>query len=60
MLVDGVLEELEKRGIFAAHISVSKLNIPAKKLYLSKGFSICGEAFMYGIDFFLCEKSLLH
>lgn len=58
MLVDGVTGQLAARGLKHAHIAVAKDNIPARALYAGKGFQIRGEAHMYGIDFFLCEKDL--
>lgn len=55
-LVEGVTLEFRKWNVSAIHISVVKDNIPALKLYRKAGFDICGEADMYGLSFYLCEK----
>ena len=57
-LVEGVIEEMRKRGAKAVHLSVAKQNIPAQKLYRREGFEFVGEADMYGHSYFLCEKLL--
>ena len=58
-LVEGIIQEIQKRQADAIHIAVAKENIPAQKLYEKTGFMICGEAEMYGHSFFLCERTLL-
>lgn len=57
-LVDGILEELRKRGTVSVHIAVAKKNLPARKLYESRGFELRGEASMYGNEYELREKIL--
>ena len=57
-LVEGVIRKLQKQGIAAIHIAVTKENIPAQKLYRKTGFVFCGEADMYGHNYFLCERIL--
>ncbi len=57
-LVEGIILEIQKRQADAIHIAVAKGNIPAQKLYAQKGFSICGEADLYGHSFYLCERLL--
>lgn len=58
VLIDGVILELRKTETVAVHISVAKVNIPAIKLYKKYGFDFCGEAYMYGNNYYLCEKML--
>lgn len=58
-LIEGVIQELQKQNAAAIHIAAAKENIPALKLYQRMGFSFCGEAELYGHNFYLCEKALL-
>lgn len=58
IMVRNVLNVMKERGYEAVHISVAKINIPAQKTYRSAGFEFVGERFMYGYDFYLCEKLL--
>ena len=58
-LIEGVIQELQKQNAAAIHIAAAKENIPALKLYQRMGFTFCGEADMYGHNFYLCEKALL-
>lgn len=58
ILVSKIEKILKSQCIGAIHISVAKKNIPAQKLYQSHGFSIRGEAEMYGNSFWLFEKLL--
>ena len=55
-LVEGVIRELLKTGASSVHIAVAKENAPAQKLYRKTGFSFCGEADMFGHNYYLCEK----
>jgi L-amino acid N-acyltransferase YncA len=57
-LVEGIIRELQRKGVAAIHIAVAKNNIPAQKLYKKTGFAFCGEADLYGHSYFLCEKIL--
>ena len=58
LLVEGIIEELQKLQADAIHIAVAKENIPAQKLYAKTGFAIRGEADRFGHSFFLCERLL--
>ena len=49
---------LRKNGCKAIHLSVVKSNIPAYKTYIKAGFSVVGEAQMYGNDYYLMEKTM--
>ncbi len=57
-LIDGVLKELRARNAAAAHISVARSNLPARKLYAKAGFEIRGEADIFGGSYYLCELIL--
>ncbi len=59
LLIEGIIKELQKRNAAAIHIAVAKSNLPAQRLYQKMGFTFCGEAELYGHNFFLCEKSML-
>jgi ribosomal protein S18 acetylase RimI-like enzyme len=50
--------ELRDSGCPAVHILVAKGNDYAIRLYKSLGFSFLEECFMYGNDFYACEKAL--
>lgn len=56
ILIEGIIEELKSRDIAAIHIAVAKVNLPAQKLYRGFDFNFCGEAFIFGHDYYLCEK----
>lgn len=58
LLVEGVLREFRQRGVPAVHISVSKGNLPAIRLYRRFGFAFLGEAEQFGGEYWLCEKRL--
>ena len=58
-LIEGIIKELQKQNAAAIHIAAAKENIPAQKLYQRMGFTFCGEAELYGHNFYLCEKALL-
>lgn len=57
-LVQNVLNELKERGCQVVHLAVAKVNIPAQRTYSRCGFVTVDECFMYGNDFYLCEKLL--
>jgi ribosomal protein S18 acetylase RimI-like enzyme len=57
-MVQSVVSILQKSGCKAIHLSVVKTNIPAYKTYIKAGFSVVGEAQMYGNDYYLMEKSI--
>ena len=59
LLVEDIIKELQKRNAESIHIAVAKENLPAQRLYQKMGFTFCGEAELYGHNFFLCEKSML-
>ncbi len=50
---------LQNTGCPSIHLSVAKGNPPAQKTYLKCGFSVVGEAEMYGNAYWLMEKQLL-
>jgi len=58
LLVDHVLEEMKNRAYKAVHISIAKVNTPALKTYLQKGFVLVGEKEMYGNRYYLAEKAI--
>ncbi|MCR4622517.1 MAG: GNAT family N-acetyltransferase [Clostridiales bacterium] len=58
LLVEGVVKELRARGAEAIHISVAKTNIPAGRLYAKAGFTVRGEADIFGGSYYLCEMVL--
>ncbi len=57
-LVSHALEELRARGVRAVHLSAAAGNIPARRLYLSLGFRVRGEADLWGGHYYLMEKAL--
>ena len=59
-MVQSIASILRKNGCRAIHLSVVKSNIPAYKTYLKAGFSVVGEAQMYGNDYYLMEKVISH
>ena len=56
VLVADVLRVMASRGIETAHISVAKVNPPARATYRGLGFIAVGEKKMWGHDFLLCER----
>ena len=58
VLVTHVMAEMKKRGLRAAHLTVVPENLPAFRTYLGLGFSVVGEAELFGHRFKLCEKEL--
>ena len=57
-MVKSVESILRKNGCKAIHLSVVKSNIPAYKTYIKAGFTVIGEAQMYGNDYYLMEKAI--
>lgn len=57
-MVQHVESILGSSGCKAIHLSVAKSNIPAYRTYIKAGFSVVGEAHMYGNDYFLMEKAI--
>lgn len=47
-----------ERGFRSARLLVSKANPHAMRLYGKCGFTLCGEAHMYGIDFYAMKRGL--
>lgn len=58
LLIEGIIKKLRRRNVAAIHIAVAKENLPAQRLYQKMGFTFCGEAELYGHNFFLCEKAM--
>ncbi|MBO5837463.1 MAG: 23S rRNA (uracil(1939)-C(5))-methyltransferase RlmD, partial [Oscillospiraceae bacterium] len=57
-MVQCVESILRENGCKAIHLSVVKSNLPAYKTYCRAGFSVVGQAQMYGNDYYLMEKTL--
>ena len=57
-MVQNIKPILRRGGYEAIHLSVVKSNIPALKTYIKAGFSIVGEADMYGNSYYLMEKAI--
>ena len=57
-MVQYIASILRRNGYKAIHLSVVKSNIPAYKTYIKAGFSVVGEAQMYGNDYYLMEKAI--
>jgi ribosomal protein S18 acetylase RimI-like enzyme len=57
-MVQNIVPILLRNGCKAIHLSVVKSNIPAYKTYRKAGFSVVGEAQMYGNDYYLMEKAI--
>lgn len=57
-MVQQVESILRSNGCKAIHLSVVKSNIPAYKTYIKAGFTVVGEAQMYGNDYYLMEKAI--
>ena len=57
-MVQSIGSILQKNGHKAIHLSVAKSNIPAYKTYRKAGFTVVGEAQMYGNDYYLMEKAI--
>ena len=57
-MVQKVASILRRNGWKAIHLSVVKTNIPAYKTYIKAGFTVVGEAEMYGNNYYLMEKAI--
>ena len=57
-MVESIESILQEKGHTSIHLSVVKTNIPAYNTYIKAGFSIVGEAQMYGNDYYLMEKAI--
>lgn len=57
-MVQSIASILRRRGCNAIHLSVVKTNLPAYKTYIKAGFTVVGEAQMYGNDYYLMEKAI--
>jgi ribosomal protein S18 acetylase RimI-like enzyme len=57
-MVKNIEVVLQKRGCKAIHLSAAKINIPAYKTYIKAGFTLVGEADMYGSNYYLLEKEI--
>ena len=57
-MVNYIEEVIRERGYKSIHLSVAKTNIPAYKTYVKAGFTLRGEADMYGNSYFLMEKNI--
>ncbi len=58
-MVHEIQSILKHSNCSAIHLSVAKSNIPAYKTYLKIGFTVKGEADMYGNSYYLMEKQIL-
>ena len=57
-MVQSIEAILRRQRCKAIHLSVAKSNIPAYKTYLKAGFTVVGQAQMYGNDYYLMEKAI--
>jgi ribosomal protein S18 acetylase RimI-like enzyme len=57
-MVESVEAVLRGKGHISIRLSVAKINIPAYKTYIKAGFSVVGEAQMYGNDYYLMDKQI--
>jgi ribosomal protein S18 acetylase RimI-like enzyme len=57
-MVQKVASILRRNGWKAIHLSVAKSNIPAYKTYIKAGFTVVGEAEMYGNNYYLMENAI--
>lgn len=57
-MVQRIAAILANRGCRAIHLSVVKTNLPAYQTYIKAGFSVVGEAQLYGNDYYLMEKAI--
>jgi len=57
-MVQRIESILRENGCKAIHLSVVKTNLPAYRTYVKAGFSVVGEAQMYGNDYYLMEKPI--
>ena len=57
-MVQSIVPILQENGFNAIHLAVVKSNIPAYKTYIKAGFTVVGEAQMYGNDYYLMEKTI--
>ena len=55
-MLQQIIPILQETGCRAVHLSVVKTHIPAYKTYLKAGFTIAGEAEIYGDSYYLMEK----
>ncbi len=55
-MVESAIDILRQEGAKALHISAAKINAPALHNYEKLGFSVMGEADMYGSRYCLLEK----
>lgn len=52
IILHNVIAAVKERGFDGIIMLVSKTNLQALRLYDKTGFKICGETFMFGIDFY--------
>ena len=57
-LLESIIDEIRNRGYNSIHLSTAIINIPAQKNYERLGFKTVGTKYMWGNDYFLCEKIL--
>ena len=57
-MLDALFAHLAEEGCRAIHLTVAKANPAAMHTYKKLGFVFLAEAFMYGHDYWLCEKVL--
>lgn len=57
-MVREIVALLRESGSRAVHLSVAKQNLPAYQTYCREGFSVVGEAELYGGEYYLMEKML--
>ena len=57
-MVKSIASILQKSDYQTIHLSVVKSNLPAFKTYIKAGFTVVGEAQIYGNDYYLMEKAI--
>ena len=57
-MVKSIASILQKSDCQAIHLSVVKSNLPAYKTYVKAGFTVVGEAQIFGNDYYLMEKAI--
>lgn len=52
IILQNIMSEMKRKDYDGIRMLVSKSNSAALALYNKNGFEMCGETFMYGIDFY--------
>ena len=57
-MLESLFDCLRKQGVTAVHLAAAVCNPAAVKTYKKLGFEFLKEAFVYGHEYYLCEKQL--